>query len=1610
MTKYTKRLTQTTVLLISILLSIFLLVPSTHFFSQSNPILPKHELGLKSSTNYNPTGVYDWSNFTSFTYRIPLEINSTYMNRTDYSVKIDVNFTQVLIESGWSGEFDKDSVRVVEYEGIGPYYPKLFNVNEVIEMNKYVIPSLFIPLEKYDNYHAEINAFGQLWFELPGKSIANTNRTFMIYFDTIENTGGYLATPDSLIWKKDYNYKTDVIGDKKFHLAYGNLRDNVAENRGKLTIWNDDLSDTIYYGRPHSDIQRYLDPIPGDFNGDGEVELLVNDRENQFWLMDYNPVTGLFIPLQTENGDPLDFESLADSEIAATSWTHYSVYAADIDNDGSDEIITMNRYDIHNYIVIYNITLDAQLNHVLNIQEYWSTGEIGLQAMVLADMDHNGFLDIIAADVDGDYYDRFGYTVYFWMNNGTGEYEHFNITQEVKTGHGGILPQEVRSISAGDIDNDGNIELVMSDHDNNHYIYIWQMNETGQMEHEGTFNIPSDPNFRDPVVGAMYDWDYDGYTEIIIGNSDSYYNSSIAVIKVKGLANQTDSIVQEFVWGQWGNTSVPYHDLYYPRFGDLDNDNEIEMFAGSYRRYDSALGNLPEPSILVWNQSSTIIDWISPSYYSSVGSADSNSQTMMTVFGAWDNYVYRQNPLHYLYTGKAKSPDLTIHILDMDMGPVFNASVTITLDGFSDTKHTDQNGMAIFELLNDGSYTVNVYYSTSYYSEELVYVDSSLVIDSSSQLYAEETYVVPLQKIYFDVTDINGGDFTAGNLVVWNQTKGGAVGDNMSLGTNLEYFTWIARSSYDVSVLYLNNNYKNPITYVNDTTILPVGNETSIIRDFNSTGMIDLGGNDYQFVFEFEVDELLNWINIDLSSVTDYIDSVSVQLIFDLGEDMVYYEDISGTSTQDWTGSIPLWSDSSGIMRLDSLRSNKVRVIILGHNTTTNDGTIEVDLYHQAVESINIPFAEVELNFIDGDDVPAEGFAIQIYDTEIDRLAGNHTAIVNLTTNEYGDALDADGNPFYYFTKSPENYSLMAVFYRQARTFSSTGQNYANFTFSAFDSFQFQVTVQVQATVYTTNITLQNTLATSVDFDQDYYAHIRITANDSIEVFDIEADPFLKIYSVKTNSLVYQEHMVTTGTKGYYDIIFNPQADEIILGDADYSYYIIIEANTPGYGAGPLPIVSSLTINPISTSVSFDQIVAATWTDIATFDIIYEDRESIAISGAYVSYDAPWLFDTVVVPESGTPGIYSVSIDTTDPGNVGDYILKFTAFKNNYLIQQFDVRLSIRPLATSLNDTNPADFLLSYVTPRVNLTQSYPIYFEYTVAGTGDGITGATVTCFVDYTYVNGTKGSETLLDEITELGNGVYELNYNTESLPEGIYEFDIKFEKLNHDAKVASVTLEMVKNQFNYAFTSGNFDNNVLKFTIPQGDSATLSLDLTKKLNGEAADNASVVFITSEGQRIDFTYQGDGIYTYLISGDINTFIQKQIVEGTIEITADYYETYTFTVQVTVQMHSLFAEIPTFYFVLGVAFVVVGVGAIVLTKAVQNSRIPEFVKKCDAVAKEISKKKTIDTRTSVVKDKKEKLIEIFSKDWEDLGLDFRKAIGTKSKEPAEKQPSEEVM
>ena len=110
-----------------------------------------------------PTNAKWWN--TSWHYRLRIDIYSP-VDRTNWPVEISLNFSDLIP----SGTFDENSIRVFEYSSNG----------EIIQE----VPSQF---DKDEDYNANYNAKGTLVFILNGTTLENTNRTFYVYYDILEN-------------------------------------------------------------------------------------------------------------------------------------------------------------------------------------------------------------------------------------------------------------------------------------------------------------------------------------------------------------------------------------------------------------------------------------------------------------------------------------------------------------------------------------------------------------------------------------------------------------------------------------------------------------------------------------------------------------------------------------------------------------------------------------------------------------------------------------------------------------------------------------------------------------------------------------------------------------------------------------------------------------------------------------------------------------------------------------------------------------------------------------------------------------------------------------------------------------------------------------------------------------------------------------------------------------------------------------------------------------------------------------------------------------------------------------------------------------------------------
>ncbi|MHA1341136.1 MAG: FG-GAP-like repeat-containing protein [Promethearchaeota archaeon] len=1584
---------------------------------------------LSSADSFDPlNGIYSWWD-PSFTYRFPVEINSTFKNRIDYSVKLTINFTKQLVQTGWNGTLDPNSIRVVEYihDTGNNYVPKLVNSSES-GANAYVVPSLFIPLDDYDNYDAETNAIGQLWFQMNGLSAANTNRTYMIYFDTIENTGGLPSPPSSLVWNKDYNWETDVFGDGKFHLAYGVYR-ATRTTYGRLRIYNEDMSATVYNSYPDTQVAYYLTPLAGDFNGDGNVELLINDVGDQFWLMDYSPSSGMMYDLLTAPATPINFEAVLDSKINNTiNWNAYKLFAIDYDLDGYTEIIfPFWTYNDQERIIIFNLTTSGNTWN-LDLEDTIPVSPMDPVAMALADLNQDGYMDIVVADSGGVASEAYQFHIYTF--NGMGWTDTI-VADPLKSGQGTQVPDDVEAISIGDIDNDGNLEIVISDDDNYKYLYFWQYipGVGPQFEERVQYNGTSHIN---PVVGAMYDYDYDGYTEILLGSRDTSGVASIGMIEVTGPEGTPFRFREETEWG-WGNTSVNYQNLIWPRFGDIDNDGVNEFFVGSYR---NSSGSYDDARVLAWNGTSFTPEWMSESNYYLSGGGGFAYQTMTCLLGAWDHsYVVRMEPSYYIWTSKAsaKNPSLEVQVLDVDFGPISNAKVTINS---SSSNHqsliTDVNGKVQFDLLQNGNYDIQINY-TSDLGEKVVGTDS-VTIDSSKSLFVHKDCYTSLWLTKFNITDVDGNLYTKGNLKIFNSTKqDNTIVSTLNLQSN-KTFVWLNRTSveneYNYTITYENPNYNPNVIDIKDDKFsknLPVNQGAN----FNSTQKYLVGETtEYQYIFDFTTgrDNYLNWINITITNCSDYIYKVEVSLVIDSIESNIATYSISGTSTKDWSGNVTLWADSQGNLRTDDQRSNVVRLKVYVNESTSNNGVINVTLYDENEEDIQVPMSKKHITVIDQSLQNVDGVILHVYDAP-QNPDGNGVLegldpLINLTVYD-GVALDSNGEPFYYLTKdggaTEGNYTVAADIFGSFRLFwweseSNWAHKYGNFTLIAESSVEFQI--QINMDDWITEIEILNPINPTYNFDEDILVRVNITANntqDGNPAQPIPASVQIYVYSIMTSQIVYTQNNLNNEQLGVYNYTFNFKDAGISLPTDSYSFLLTIIAQTPGYGSDPDPVVATITINPINAQLNAYENSNNILTDITNtkiqkhwgdvFNITLNYHSATAnISNADVYLD--WDFDSnIKLAQDITlgSGYYTFEINTSKADKLGTYRITFFANQTNYTTDSAKyVDLEILPIQTTIaaNYTllgqqyqiaETSQLLNKKIS--INVSQSFIITFKYEDSN-DNGINAAGTITYTWIKYNENNEVDQTGEGTLIEIGNGYYNLDIDTETLSVGEYTIIINVAKDKYEERQAAITLEILERLIQTT-AKGSFAGPT-NFEIKQTKDNTFNLSVSLR---DLSENLQPLL----GATVTFTYEGkiitlldddnDGIYTAILDvSEYNSFFSPVTITGKIDIIKANYTSQQYSVTIVIKMDEIFEGFPTFYFAL-----IVGVAAIlsislITYRAIVNARIPEFIRKCDATINAITKKKKISTEPITIT-KWQYLIDTLGPDWESIALDFKDSL-----------------
>ncbi|MDI6792995.1 MAG: FG-GAP-like repeat-containing protein [bacterium] len=277
--------------------------------------------------------------------------------------------------------------------------------------------------------------------------------------------------------------------------------------------------------------------VTGDMNSDGRFDLILfNSRPL--------PYGGINILLQSE-------DSLAASPVIYMAYESIqAISVGDVNRDGRDDIITLN--GDRGIITLLTQSKDGTLNPYQDFPVPYLPAQSGFQSLALGDVNGDDFLDVVIIGPPGRLGPRGKLIIV--LNTAQGPQ---NITPQpgwpVATGN-----SVFSSPALGDLDGDGNLEVVIGSHDRKVYA------------------IKSDGAFLDgwPVTtkGIVFsspglaDLNVDGRSEVVVGSYDNniyVFNHDGSLFSGWPLLTMSDI-----------NSS--------PNLGDLDGDGAAEIIIGGF--------------------------------------------------------------------------------------------------------------------------------------------------------------------------------------------------------------------------------------------------------------------------------------------------------------------------------------------------------------------------------------------------------------------------------------------------------------------------------------------------------------------------------------------------------------------------------------------------------------------------------------------------------------------------------------------------------------------------------------------------------------------------------------------------------------------------------------------------------------------------------------------------------------------------------------------------------------------------------------------------------------------------------------------------------------------
>jgi hypothetical protein len=363
----------------------------------------------------------------------------------------------------------------------------------------------------------------------------------------------------------------DLDGDGDLDIVSG---DSGYSNVGKVRVWRNDGTpfddDWFSINAGSTSVINDLGVALGDLDGDGDLDIVSGNNDGGIHVWE-------------NDGFPFD-DPWFSNYVGSAGSSVFGIAIADLDGDGDLDIISG--------------TLSGSLrvweNDGTPFTDAWSSNSLGSygSSVAVGDLDGDGDLDLITDRANGN-------NVYAWENDGTPFIGAWS-RSDVGTGN------YVRTVVVGDMDNDGDLDILGGDFDRRVRVWVndgspfddvWSLInvgtvsgyvyaiDVGDLDGDGDLDIVSGDQNDD-----VYVWENFGINGTNgpccgdDGASDLFYNSSIYCLEgVIGTDLDSSPIACEYFSYDWlSGTTVGTND---PCCGDDGVDDDFYNATDGYGGY-----------------------------------------------------------------------------------------------------------------------------------------------------------------------------------------------------------------------------------------------------------------------------------------------------------------------------------------------------------------------------------------------------------------------------------------------------------------------------------------------------------------------------------------------------------------------------------------------------------------------------------------------------------------------------------------------------------------------------------------------------------------------------------------------------------------------------------------------------------------------------------------------------------------------------------------------------------------------------------------------------------------------------------------------------------------